>query len=79
MDESWAQWSLSRGVESLPESIAAYLQQSGRVQLHRDAAVQLISPSASGWKVSEETINYECHVQMIWFSIAAGYSPCQQN
>ncbi|XP_074510586.1 protoporphyrinogen oxidase [Sebastes fasciatus] len=54
MDESWAQWSLSRGVESLPESIAAYLQQSGRVQLHRDAAVQLISPSASGWKINLE-------------------------
>ncbi|XP_037639547.1 protoporphyrinogen oxidase [Sebastes umbrosus] len=54
MDESWAQWSLSRGVESLPESIAAYLQQSGRVQLHREAAVQLISPSASGWKINLE-------------------------
>lgn len=54
IQESWAQWSLSRGVESLPESITEYLQQSGRVQLHREAAVQRISPSASGWKISLE-------------------------
>uniref|UniRef100_A0A8C2ZFV9 Protoporphyrinogen oxidase n=1 Tax=Cyclopterus lumpus TaxID=8103 RepID=A0A8C2ZFV9_CYCLU len=54
IQESWAQWSLSRGLESLPESITEYLQQSGRVQLHREAAVQQISPSASGWKISLE-------------------------
>ncbi|XP_068426267.1 protoporphyrinogen oxidase isoform X2 [Clinocottus analis] len=54
IQESWAQWSLSRGLESLPESITEYLQQSGRVQLHREAAVQRISPSASGWKISLE-------------------------
>uniref|UniRef100_A0A8C9ZHY9 Protoporphyrinogen oxidase n=1 Tax=Sander lucioperca TaxID=283035 RepID=A0A8C9ZHY9_SANLU len=52
--ESWAQWSLSRGVESLPESIAEFLQRSGRVELHREAAVQQISPSASGWTISLE-------------------------
>uniref|UniRef100_A0A3P8SW87 Protoporphyrinogen oxidase n=1 Tax=Amphiprion percula TaxID=161767 RepID=A0A3P8SW87_AMPPE len=52
--ESWAQWSLRRGVESLPESLAEYLQQSGKVQLHREAAVKQIHPSASGWKVHLE-------------------------
>ncbi|KAF1387495.1 hypothetical protein PFLUV_G00079560 [Perca fluviatilis] len=52
--ESWSQWSLSRGVESLPECIAEYLQQSGRVELHREAAVQQISPSASGWTIRLE-------------------------
>ncbi|XP_068590678.1 protoporphyrinogen oxidase [Cebidichthys violaceus] len=54
VEESWAQWSLSRGVESLPESITEYLQRSGRVQLHREAAVQHISPSASGWTITLE-------------------------
>ncbi|KAM8871087.1 protoporphyrinogen oxidase isoform 1-T2 [Spinachia spinachia] len=54
VDESWAQWSLRRGVESLPESIGEYLQHSGKVQLHREAAVQQISPSASGWKIALE-------------------------
>ncbi|GLD70814.1 protoporphyrinogen oxidase isoform X1 [Lates japonicus] len=52
--ESWAQWSLSRGVESLPESITDYLQQSRRVQLHREAAVKHISPSSSGWTIRLE-------------------------
>lgn len=52
--ESWAQWSLSRGMESLPESIIEFLQQSGRVQLHREAAVKQISPSASGWTIHLE-------------------------
>ncbi|KAG7234467.1 hypothetical protein INR49_004765 [Caranx melampygus] len=52
--ESWAQWSLSRGVESLPESITDFLQQSRKVELHRDAAVKHICPSASGWKIHLE-------------------------
>ncbi|KAA8591976.1 hypothetical protein FQN60_017350, partial [Etheostoma spectabile] len=52
--ESWAQWSLSRGVESLPECIAEFLQRSGRAELRREAAVQHISPSASGWTISLE-------------------------
>ncbi|CAK6972025.1 protoporphyrinogen oxidase [Scomber scombrus] len=52
--ESWAQWSLSRGMESLPESITEFLEQSGRVQLHREAAVKHISPSASGWTIHLE-------------------------
>ncbi|XP_038566258.1 protoporphyrinogen oxidase isoform X2 [Micropterus salmoides] len=54
MKESWAQWSLSRGVQSIPESITEYLQQSKRVQLHQEAAVKQISPSASGWKIHLE-------------------------
>ncbi|XP_054477472.1 protoporphyrinogen oxidase [Anoplopoma fimbria] len=54
VEESWAQWSLSRGVESLPESITQYLKQSGRVELHRETAVQHISHSASGWKIKLE-------------------------
>ncbi|XP_029959396.1 protoporphyrinogen oxidase isoform X2 [Salarias fasciatus] len=52
--ESWAQWSLKRGVQSLPESLTEYLRGSGRVQLHTDAAVKQIQPSASGWTVHLE-------------------------
>ncbi|KAI3361571.1 hypothetical protein L3Q82_013720, partial [Scortum barcoo] len=54
VQESWAQWSLSRGVESIPESITEYLQQSERVQLHKETAVKQINPSASGWKIHLE-------------------------
>ncbi|XP_028985391.1 protoporphyrinogen oxidase isoform X2 [Betta splendens] len=52
--ESWAQWSLRTGVETLPEAITEFLQQSGRAQLHKDAAVQHITPSTSGWKIYME-------------------------
>ncbi|XP_029360865.1 protoporphyrinogen oxidase isoform X2 [Echeneis naucrates] len=52
--ESWAQWSLRRGVESLPESITGFLQKSSRVELHRHAVVKQICPSASGWKIHLE-------------------------
>ncbi|XP_063341721.1 protoporphyrinogen oxidase [Pelmatolapia mariae] len=52
--ESWAQWSLKRGMQSFPEAIAEYLQQSGRVQLHKEAVVKQIDPSASGWQVHLE-------------------------
>uniref|UniRef100_A0A8C6L167 Protoporphyrinogen oxidase n=1 Tax=Nothobranchius furzeri TaxID=105023 RepID=A0A8C6L167_NOTFU len=54
MKESWAQWSLKRGVEALPESLSDYLQRSGRAQLQKEAAVKHIQPSASGWKVHLE-------------------------
>ncbi|XP_037129722.1 protoporphyrinogen oxidase [Syngnathus acus] len=49
--ESWAQWSLRRGLEELPESITDFLQRSRRVQLHREAPVKHISPSATGWTI----------------------------
>ncbi|KAK5601474.1 hypothetical protein CRENBAI_025839 [Crenichthys baileyi] len=52
--ESWAQWSLRRGVETFPESITEYLQRRGRVELHKDAAVKQIIPTTSGWKVHVE-------------------------
>lgn len=53
-EESWAQWSLQRGVESLPEAITHYLLQSGKVELHRDAVVEDLHPSSAGWKVHLE-------------------------
>ncbi|KAM3613712.1 uncharacterized protein V6R79_004039 [Siganus canaliculatus] len=52
--ESWAQWSLRRGVESLPESLTAFVQQSGRAELHSHAAAKHLRPSASGWEIQLE-------------------------
>ncbi|XP_041648392.1 protoporphyrinogen oxidase [Cheilinus undulatus] len=54
LSESWAQWSLIRGIQSLPESLADFLQRSGKVHLHRDAAVRQVTPSESGWKIHLE-------------------------
>ncbi|XP_019735518.1 protoporphyrinogen oxidase [Hippocampus comes] len=52
--ESWAQWSLRRGLEELPESITDFLQRSRRVQLHRETPIKCISYSASGWTIHLE-------------------------
>lgn len=52
--ESWAQWSLRRGVESLPEAIADFLRRSGKVELHIDAPVTQMHRSAAAWKVGRK-------------------------
>ncbi|XP_077455567.1 protoporphyrinogen oxidase [Stigmatopora argus] len=63
MKESWAQWSLRRGLEALPESIVDFLQRSARVELHRDASVKHISPSIKGWKINlEDGLVYADHI-----------------
>ncbi|XP_034029826.1 protoporphyrinogen oxidase [Thalassophryne amazonica] len=60
MKESWAQWSLSRGMEALPEAMTDYLAQGGRVQLHKQAPVKHICPSTGSpsWEihVEDETV-----------------------
>lgn len=53
-DESWAQWSLLRGMGALPEALADWLAQSGKVQLCRHAAVQKMHLSPSGWEIQLE-------------------------
>ncbi|KAM3872639.1 protoporphyrinogen oxidase [Diretmus argenteus] len=52
--DSWAQWSLRRGLESLPEAITGWLTQSGKVQLHRHATVKQLRRSASSWEIHLE-------------------------
>uniref|UniRef100_A0A8C7ZGZ6 Protoporphyrinogen oxidase n=1 Tax=Oryzias sinensis TaxID=183150 RepID=A0A8C7ZGZ6_9TELE len=52
--ESWAQWSLRGGLETLPESIAEYLQRSGKAELQKNAPVKNISHSELGWKIQLE-------------------------
>ncbi|XP_061802128.2 protoporphyrinogen oxidase [Nerophis lumbriciformis] len=52
--ESWAQWSLRRGLESLPESIGDFLQHSSKVLVHLDSPVTHLSPAATGWTIHME-------------------------
>ncbi|XP_074538692.1 protoporphyrinogen oxidase [Halichoeres trimaculatus] len=52
--ESWAQWSLIRGMQSLPEALTEFLQRSGKVELHREAAVTKIRVSESSWTINLE-------------------------
>ncbi|KAM8846466.1 protoporphyrinogen oxidase [Synchiropus picturatus] len=57
LKESWAQWSLKRGVQSLPERLSDFLQQSERVELHKNTPVTSVTPSVSGWTISTEDGN----------------------
>lgn len=53
-EESWAQWSLLRGMGSLPEGLADWLLQSGKAQLCSEAAVKELHLSPSGWEIQTE-------------------------
>ncbi|KAM6968341.1 protoporphyrinogen oxidase [Aplochiton taeniatus] len=52
--ESWAQWSLKRGVESLPEALQDWLTQNVQVQVHRNSPLKQLHPSSSGWEIQLE-------------------------
>lgn len=62
VEESWSQWSLRRGLESLPEAIAEFLQRSGKVELHINAPVGEIHLSAAAWKVGRKAKCVENYV-----------------
>ncbi|CAL8288913.1 unnamed protein product [Merluccius merluccius] len=50
-EESWAQWSLLKGLGTFPEAITDWLAQSGKVQLCRHAAAKKLHLSPSGWEI----------------------------
>lgn len=52
--ERWAQWSLRRGVQSLPEALEQSLKRSGSVELYTDAAVRGLELTGSGWTIHLE-------------------------
>ncbi|CAL8248388.1 unnamed protein product [Lota lota] len=53
-EESWAQWSLLRGLGTLPEALADWVVQSGKAKLCRHAAVKKMHLSSSGWEIQLE-------------------------
>ncbi|XP_072317270.1 protoporphyrinogen oxidase [Eucyclogobius newberryi] len=52
--EHWAQWSLRRGLESLPEALVQSLEQNIGVELHAQAPVKGLEPTDSGWRIRSE-------------------------
>lgn len=52
--ERWAQWSLRRGVQSLPEALERSLEDSGTVELHTGATVRGLEVTGSGWTIVSE-------------------------
>ncbi|XP_055083961.1 LOW QUALITY PROTEIN: protoporphyrinogen oxidase [Periophthalmus magnuspinnatus] len=52
--ERWAQWSLRRGVEALPEALVHHLEQSSTVELHTQAPARGLERTHSGWTIHTE-------------------------
>lgn len=52
--EHWAQWTLRRGVQALPEALERSLEQSSTVELHTGATVRSLELTGSGWTIHSE-------------------------
>lgn len=53
--ESWSQWSLTDGMQTLPEALQEVLRGRERVELHHSAPVRSLSYTAGGWEVRRHT------------------------
>ncbi|XP_062394651.1 protoporphyrinogen oxidase isoform X3 [Sardina pilchardus] len=52
--ESWAQWSLRRGMQMLPEALEDSFKRKGNVELHRHASVKTLNATGTGWEIKLE-------------------------
>ncbi|CAB1334111.1 unnamed protein product [Coregonus sp. 'balchen'] len=52
--ENWAQWSLKRGLQNLPEALEERMRNGGRVEVHRDTPVRGLSTNGTGWEIQLE-------------------------
>ncbi|KAL7840419.1 hypothetical protein AOLI_G00257420 [Acnodon oligacanthus] len=52
--ERWAQWSLRRGMQALPEALEETLRGRERVKVHHNAPVRRLDNTAAGWEIKLE-------------------------
>ncbi|XP_051575813.1 protoporphyrinogen oxidase [Myxocyprinus asiaticus] len=52
--ESWTQWSLKRGMQTLPEALEDTLRRRERVELHHHAKVKSLNMDGRGWEIKLE-------------------------
>ncbi|XP_012673464.1 protoporphyrinogen oxidase [Clupea harengus] len=52
--ESWAQWSLRRGMQMLPEALEDVLNNKDHVELHKHAPVKTVNATGSGCEIKLE-------------------------
>ncbi|KAJ8289732.1 hypothetical protein GJAV_G00004640 [Gymnothorax javanicus] len=50
-EEKWTQWSLRRGMQTLPEALEDRVRRGGHVEIHKHAAVTRLEPLGSGWEI----------------------------
>lgn len=49
--ESWTQWSLKRGMQTLPEALEDSLRRRNGVELHHHAKVKRLNVDSTGWEI----------------------------
>ncbi|XDV40736.1 hypothetical protein PO909_009754 [Leuciscus waleckii] len=49
--ESWTQWSLKRGMQTLPEALVDKLRMQERVEIHHHAKVKSLNMDGGGWEI----------------------------
>lgn len=49
--ESWSQWSLRDGMQTLPDALKEALRGHERVEIRHSAPVRTLSYTAGGWEV----------------------------
>lgn len=52
--ERWAQWSLRRGIQALPEALEEVLRGRGQVEVLKHAPVRRLDKTAAGWEIKLE-------------------------
>lgn len=52
--ESWAQWSLTDGMQTLPDALQEALRGHERVEIRHNAPVRSLSYTAGGWEIKQE-------------------------
>ncbi|XP_072548644.1 protoporphyrinogen oxidase [Salminus brasiliensis] len=52
--ERWAQWSLRRGIQALPEALEEVLRGRERVEVHNNAPVRRLDNTPAGWEIKLE-------------------------
>ncbi|KAG7469016.1 hypothetical protein MATL_G00124360 [Megalops atlanticus] len=52
--ESWAQWSLREGMQTLPDALEDALRHSERTQIHKHSCVTQLRSEGSGWEIKLE-------------------------
>ncbi|KAK3515804.1 hypothetical protein QTP70_033646 [Hemibagrus guttatus] len=56
--ESWSQWSLTDGMQTLPDALQEVLRGHERVELHHSAPIRTLTYTAGGWEfISHHSLN----------------------
>ncbi|KAJ8384459.1 hypothetical protein AAFF_G00204800 [Aldrovandia affinis] len=52
--ERWAQWSLQKGMQMLPDALEEWLRNGSHVQIHKHTAVKELATGGNGWEIKME-------------------------